>query len=53
LRRLVALSSPLGGSYQGPRKTGKIACIVWRQFITRQAISGKIPKNVKFNKNRH
>jgi len=50
LRRLAALSSPPGGSYQKPRKTGKIACVAWRQFITRQAVSGKIPKHAKFNK---
>jgi len=49
----VALSSPLGGSYQEPRKIGKIACVAWQQFITRQAVSGKILRNAKFNKNRH
>jgi len=37
----------------GTQKNRQNACVAWRQFITHQAVSGKIPRNAKFNKNRH
>jgi len=37
----------------GTQKNRQNACVAWWQFITRQAIFGKIPRNAKFNKNRH
>jgi len=37
----------------GTQKNRQNACVAWRQFITRQAVSEKIPRNAKFNKNRH
>jgi len=37
----------------GTQKNRQNACVAWRQFITRHAVSGKIPRNAKFKKNRH
>jgi len=49
MRRLVPRVMPPDGSSLGTQKQHKISCVVWRQFIVRQAISGKILETQKFD----